>query len=479
MTAVIIVTALGFIAFSVVIERFSLNFMLLRLWQFSAGFVALYWIKINEANLPKKEKNPIYLRIFKSPVTKDEALVISVSIIALCLIPNEINVKVFRLLITLATAFIISSGPHDNILFKSKTLVYIGNISYAIYLVHWPVITIFLSSTLHSYLFCIVTISISSVLLHHLFERNYLKLDKKAVFSLVLLMLACNALLQYNIRNSNFFKNNLSAEIKEIIQKNMGSAEFQKDNSAKNCVENDLQIPFLEQKQALLNCRYPQGNGTQSVMIIGNSYAQHMGENLRLHFRNNYSDFRSISIDENFVLYAGKTSNSLNALEVSLKQVELHKPDVLVVLVRYMQNIKDPIKEKDELVQEINRNIAFYEKFVRKLYILDAYPLYPDNFLTTFLHYLVTKPDDIESLHLNKINADREMRNVKKRLQMIECQKCHIFDLGHLFLENDKYLTFDRGSMVSYVDGSMHISAEGMKVCEPSLEKIAMDIMEN
>uniref|UniRef100_A0A1I7UKA5 SGNH domain-containing protein n=1 Tax=Caenorhabditis tropicalis TaxID=1561998 RepID=A0A1I7UKA5_9PELO len=108
---------------------------------------------------------------------------------------------------------------------------------------------------------------------------------------------------------------------------------------------------------------------------------------------------------------------------------------------------------------------------------MDAHPKYHENFLNLFLHYVVTRPDDMEVLHLNKKLADDEMRPVKKRFSQIKCKKCIFFDLSHVFVEGDKYLTYDKDTMFSYVDNSVHLTGPGVKRCEPVFERIAKEIM--
>ena len=58
---------------------------------------------------------------------------------------------------------------------------------------------------------------------------------------------------------------------------------------------------------------------------------------------------------------------------------------------------------------------------------MDAHPLYNLGFLNLYLHYLIQKPDELESLHLKKKLADEEMSNVKKRFSMLKCDKCQVF----------------------------------------------------
>lgn len=107
-----------------------------------------------------------------------------------------------------------------------------------------------------------------------------------------------------------------------------------------------------------------------------------------------------------------------------------------------MNNIKNPVQKDDKIVQQINETIAHYEKlviknpvskqkkkyfrYVKKLYILDAFPEFHENFLNLFLHYAVTRPDDMDALHLSKKLADDEKRPVVKRFRQIKCKKCHV-----------------------------------------------------
>ncbi|EGT39460.1 hypothetical protein CAEBREN_30923, partial [Caenorhabditis brenneri] len=110
--AVSLMTIIGFISFSMINSQFAFNFMFLRLWQFSAGFTAMYWSEINRKLLPnksEKEKNSVNF-----PLKKDDLVTIALSIIALCILPKKVNVTVLRPIVTLATSFIIASEMRDN-----------------------------------------------------------------------------------------------------------------------------------------------------------------------------------------------------------------------------------------------------------------------------------------------------------------------------------------------------------------------------
>ncbi|EFO85373.1 hypothetical protein CRE_27963 [Caenorhabditis remanei] len=147
--------------------------------------------------------------------------------------------------------------------------------------------------------------------------------------------------------------------------------------------------------------------------------------------------------------------------------------------LRYTRAMKTSVSPDDQYVQQMNEAISFYEKFTKKIYIMDAHPLYSLGFLNLYLHYLIQKPDELESLHLKKKLADEEMSNVKKRFSMLKCEKCQLFDLSSVFVEGDKYLTFDRETKLSYVDNTVHITSAGLEKMDPLFKKLAEDVMDN
>ncbi|KAF1750700.1 hypothetical protein GCK72_017251 [Caenorhabditis remanei] len=157
----------------------------------------------------------------------------------------------------------------------------------------------------------------------------------------------------------------------------------------------------------------------------------------------------------------------------------MYKPDVLMIVARYTRAMKTSVSPDDQYVKQMNEAISFYEKFTKKIYIMDAHPLYSLGFLNLYLHYLIQKPGELESLHLKKKLADEEMSNVKKRFSMLKCEKCQLFDLSSVFVEGDKYLTFDRETKLSYVDNTVHITSAGLEKMDPLFKKLAEDVMDN
>ncbi|CAP35409.2 Protein CBG17864 [Caenorhabditis briggsae] len=254
----------------------------------------------------------------------------------------------------------------------------------------------------------LVAIFIVSILVHHIFEKQYLKLGMRDVFLIIFVLIGANAYLQYSVRNDNFWAMDLPAETKEIVHQNIvaSKAIWEKKPRKARCIETSMETPFNKYYLGGY-CRYPRGTGNMSILVIGNSYVVNLVENIRAPFNKNYSDFRYLSVFSSFGLYSGFSSQSKEALDFTKQQVEKYKPDVLFVVARYLETIKDPVRDNDPLVQQMDETIeSMKSRFVKKIYILGAHPTYKENFLDTFLQYLLTWPHKLDLLHLDKKLAD-------------------------------------------------------------------------
>ncbi|EFO89129.1 hypothetical protein CRE_01486 [Caenorhabditis remanei] len=475
-----LITIFGFIAFAMILPKFAFNFMFLRLWQFSAGFVALFWSRIEKSIRDNPEnKKEATESIYKLPFIKDDLLTVSLTILAICFLPSELNVMYFRPMVTMATAAVIMCKSQNNMMLSSNTLGYIGDISYVLYLVHWPLIVIFAPYSPQTYIFLTVTTLLSSIILHHIFEQKYLKMDWKTLVPFLFVLIMGNVFLQSSVRGDiTFWNMTYTEDVQNIMISNKAQipASWLTEEKRDECVEEPIG-ENIEKYKVFGYGSCVNGNGSLSIMLIGNSYALSFRNPLREQFGLNYSTFRYSSLIEGFGIYADTVTSRLS-LEITRRQVARYKPDVLFIFARYYPSIRDPIRENDDYIQQMNDNIKFYEKFVKKIYILKPHPYYKWNFLNIFLQNVQHRPDDIESLHMNRREADKMMINVKKRFKLVKCSKCQFFDVTHLFVEDNKYLMFDRDQMLSYVDNTLHLTHSGLKVSEPELKRVAKEVMD-
>ncbi|ULT87144.1 hypothetical protein L3Y34_006731 [Caenorhabditis briggsae] len=469
--AVLLTTVIGFIPFLLLNAHFAFNFMPLRLWQFAAGFCALFWSKINpEEELPEKSKTTDSPKR-TLPIGKEDFVTVGVAVLIFCVFPSRLDVHVIRPIVTLTTAFLIVAKSKENKLLKLDALVYTGNISYIVYLVHWPVLTFFsIKETFQCNLLVILLTIISSVLFHHLYEKPYLQLNWIQIVSLVSSLILANALVQYSVREHHFWGRTYSPAVQNLIDANEASQyNWASPNLKDECVTKDMKHPD-QNANGYAYCLFPPGNGTLKIMNIGNSYAENLNEQIRDQFHYNYSEFRYLSVVGGFGTY-----NAPYITDMYRQQVEKYKPDVLFITARFSDDIKLPIKENDEIVQQINDNIKFFEKHVKKIYILGSMPLVRLNFMNHFLQYVINKPEDLEQLNLDQKIADEERKNAVERLNRVKCEKCKIYDLSPVFAKNGKYLTFDRNTIMAYIDNSIHITGTGFKLLEPTYAKLARE----
>ncbi|CAB07360.1 Acyltransferase [Caenorhabditis elegans] len=475
--------------FSLINANFAFNFMPLRLWQFGAGFVALFLREVITVDSVKKSKRSETVST-KWKIHESDVATCSAAVLFLCIFPAEGDALWLRPLITFTTALLIFIENKSCGVLKCSTLSYLGDISYVMYLVHWPVISLLKNSTVQSNVFCVALTILMSVMIHHFYEKQYLKLGRKSTFFLILLLIGLNGCVQWSTRNHELWKPVYSQNIRKIVDENSKLLPFilAYEPRKEQCLENlEADVQDLRKTGLIFNyCRFPKSNGTVSIMMAGNSYVTNLEGHIRAQFNGNYSDWRTLYIDgcngffhnQNLLTSFGTYEQS--SIQIVRKQVELHKPNVLLIVPRYTRTLKQPILdiETDEVLRIMNENLAFYERFVKKIYILAPHPLYPLNFMNRYLNTVTRKPMELESLHLKKSDVDEDWMTARERFSRIKCEKCKVFDLGDVFLENNMYLTFDRQTKLSYVDNGIHLTGPGVAKCDKVFRDIAKEILE-
>ncbi|UMM32855.1 hypothetical protein L5515_006519 [Caenorhabditis briggsae] len=271
------------------------------------------------------------------------------------------------------------------------------------------------------------------------------------------------------VRNHIFWNKTYSADLQEKIDANKAQLPFSwmHDLSDHECSEKRLEDPELQINN--LGCgTCMRGNGSISMMMLGNSYVLSLKNYIRDQFQYNYSNFHFCSIGggNGFYVYSSASQRAINFYQ---KEVELHNPDVLFLLSRHSPPMKDPIEHNKRDIEKMNENLKYYEKFVKKIYILGAHPLYQHSFVDFFLQNLINRPEIPETLHMNRWAAENEMK--------IRSPDSQVFELTSAFLYGDKYLTFDEEESISYVDNTGHLTSAGLKLCNPILRNITQELM--
>ncbi|PIC32647.1 hypothetical protein B9Z55_012897 [Caenorhabditis nigoni] len=185
----------------------AFNSVFARIWQFSIGMIS-YFIVDNQyksntffykplENAAKQEGPGLFILV------KYTVLIISMFII---LITVEVTPLPARFLITIFTGILIVLDAEDLVL-NSRFLIFFGDISYALYLIHWPIYA-YVKLTYPANTWILTSALIISILLaflvHQTFERWYLRQSNNMITILVVSLFFLNVIVinWYEIREN-------------------------------------------------------------------------------------------------------------------------------------------------------------------------------------------------------------------------------------------------------------------------------------
>uniref|UniRef100_A0A1I7UI22 Acyl_transf_3 domain-containing protein n=1 Tax=Caenorhabditis tropicalis TaxID=1561998 RepID=A0A1I7UI22_9PELO len=180
-----------------------------RIWQFLIGMIAFLYTEshnISENTYQKLEngEKENYSMPERTNETNKNPLLILIFLLA-SFVPIEIPSEFLRPGITVMTGILMVSNRKS--ILESRILTYFGDISYSLYLIHWPIYAFWKSNysqndTWNSSLIISLEISILfAVLCFHTFEKWYLKQSDNRIFGLcgVLFLLIMGLLYQETI----------------------------------------------------------------------------------------------------------------------------------------------------------------------------------------------------------------------------------------------------------------------------------------
>ncbi|PIC14218.1 hypothetical protein B9Z55_027202 [Caenorhabditis nigoni] len=136
--------------FAISVGSVSFNSVFARIWQFMAGMIVFLASEIqNSENFEigetskfledsKISENQGYLQNYSNLILYSTVIITTYAV--------ELKASIFRFLVAILTSlFIFSSSDSKSII--DRLLIYTGNISYVLYLIHWPLYSIWKSQT--------------------------------------------------------------------------------------------------------------------------------------------------------------------------------------------------------------------------------------------------------------------------------------------------------------------------------------------
>uniref|UniRef100_A0A7E4W315 Acyltransferase n=1 Tax=Panagrellus redivivus TaxID=6233 RepID=A0A7E4W315_PANRE len=255
-------------------DIYAFNFMFCRVWQFLIGGIVFY---------AEKRRNHLDGAVWK--------LVLARLLLIGCTLWPQFSTSVapIRILATVSAGLAVYAGKYGTAKvdkgFWVGPLTYIGDASYSIYLVHWPVIVfckyfgVFETVSLPILIFIIFALSL---LTHHYFEKpvGNFTLRKTALICLAIYILAIFSTYFQSIYN---FHSKIILENDRISQ----TCNHVPELDACNWDPEILEIYPKSNKSASFACSY-KGHGNATVFVTGNSFALRQVKAVRAALNGNY-----------------------------------------------------------------------------------------------------------------------------------------------------------------------------------------------
>lgn len=363
------------------------------------------------------------------------------------------------------------------IFLSNKVMVYIGRLSYSLYLWHWPIIVLFNSPTFEfspiAKQSCILTITFLLSFLSYQFVENYTRKWKhtvKLAGSLMVLIL----LLGFFAKSQTYFKDTSSFEKVEFFGLYYDIVPTIKDVSSENKAKRDGIIApsrpaDFELSYAHEGIRFNENKTTDpNIVILGDSHGAMWAKTIHEIAKQknlNSSFFTSVGTSPLFnmdQLEQQKKAKGFTADErvayaqAFTKKIKKWKPEILVIVCRWDNFKKDSwtnLKKLLQFTQELEIKVVFFNQPP----VID---IVGNRNMGKFLSYLGFTPNG--GKQYIKIHDASQVKNGNETLLKLsnEFQNVVYFDTYSTFYNGqNKSLVINKNEVLYYDDD--HISQQG------------------
>ncbi|CAI5455370.1 unnamed protein product [Caenorhabditis angaria] len=478
LTTFIVLSIVSFLYFHFLPMDFAFLNVFARIWQFLCGMLAflisdrrkssysLLITQINDENAEDEEDE--FKENYESSL---QAKLLTLIVTLLILNPSKISLIVLRPIVTFITGTILVISTGEDTFLSNKFLTYFGDISYCLYLIHWPIYSFWKltheenSDYLFIYLFSSIIISI---LIYNIFEKWYIKSSNTVIIILVTLLLCFNiSILKRHSFQQQVTMDNVTKymTIDDAKRLNYEWTIHDNQNLIQDTCEYESTKPlgWCSEKIKKLNEK------NFKIMIIGNSWAANHG---KLIFQECGSKANSMLVGSTYgcePLYPSKNlKRCYQNITEFVKLASEFKPDYVFHITRHV-SIGDPSNEtieNDPIYQfMLNQTKILTKHISKKLFILDAIPRVNGNEVSKIVDHIKNNETfaDIDKQLTDE--TDYLMARKRNAQLMKDCgPKCQLFDYFSLFYKNDtKTFRFydDRG--FSYLTAVNHLSPHGLE----------------
>ncbi|EYC15401.1 hypothetical protein Y032_0037g3500 [Ancylostoma ceylanicum] len=389
-----------------------------------------------------------------------------------------------RIFVTLLAGAVIYIGGKPFCLTNSS-IVYCGDMSYVLYLIHWPVIVavryyIDTQSLEFKDVFIVLVISFGlSMLTHHFIEKFFIA---SGVLPALICVVACYAFIlgtqpEYLSAPSLDSIDPNSSKIRYAIEWNL--REDRKVYFKLPCgADKDTQLYTNFKEEPQLRC-IARGNGSANILLIGNSIAYRAYPLIYDILRGRFSKFRLYSRSS-----CPPLSNWCGQFSSATRKVVQHeKPDILLNIHHSLHPpFVAPIDDlkTDLIFNQFQSNVDFFKNFSKHIVIDMPYYKYPAlrtaAVLAKRLQLGLPPGDDLIVTWEQYMNQTRHHRT---RISSIKCKKCIINDVNAALFHDGLFYTYDPETFLARLGDGSHMTPVGLELLRPLYSKILNKLLAN
>ncbi|WKX88836.1 hypothetical protein Q1695_008458 [Nippostrongylus brasiliensis] len=353
----------------------------------------------------------------------------------------------------------------ENNILRFRCFTHLGDISYTLYLIHWPIYCwIRFSGHKNSTAYRTGGLACAwflSVLLTRTFERWYRAANKATVLTIIaaLYVLTVYAAITLNTKFTfNEFRSlwyDRCDYINEFTIRKIGDPNWW-------CTFKDMNE-----------------SASVSALIIGNSWAANHARIIHKGCRNQLKSMTLFSYAACEVLVQTHTYHSCSSAHGRYDEIiQKIRPDYLFVIARHLEllpNLNQTSQTTDIyslcLDKQVFARIQRIQKPVKKkVFILDALPRTVQGYLKTLNSKLV-KHQPVNQTEFIEPTKLEFARSILRRAVKL-CQKCSLISYDSIFGAGKSFQVFDPQSKVAYFTNGNHLTAAGLWKIAPVYERL-------
>ncbi|CAB05286.1 Acyl_transf_3 domain-containing protein [Caenorhabditis elegans] len=500
-----ILALLSFILFASYPPPQSFNSVFARTWQFLIGMIAFLCSKpsrivetqdgnsmrieeqlkqclLKEGNSETHTENLDNLTKTWNLISK---YMILMSFTVTLILPCPLESIFVRPFFTIFTGVLILLSVEDIIL-NSRLLIYLGNISYSLYLIHWPMYA-YVKLTFGDNNFILAETMLVSIFLaaivHESYEKWYLKQSNSTVCILIIVLFISSTILinkdEIGQKNQHSTSGKSGWPRLDALNDNMTFDDAERMNAYWN--QHDHMAPELQEPNCIKMsqnherwCQFKENGTEYHIALFGNSYTKN---HHKMFIQECKHRAYRISMDDETGCepLTSPTDNAacIKKLPEFVEFIAETQPDYAFMFTRFFAaanpyNITENDLEHDRTYLEMRSQLRkMLPNIKKKIFILDSIPRVHPEQIDTIAKNLKRKRKTMEEINKSLYNPSGFERGRRRHAELLEKEcnsKCELIDYLPEFWNKtmNAFQYFDARGF-SYFTSPFHISAHGIE----------------